>query len=341
MALSKNFFGLRQGSTRSLTFQVDHGVQVTKERVTDVSNPQTRAQMEQRMKAVMVANARARLKGIINHSFEGVRYGEDSLREFSRLNMRKNALHVNSWVKKGINDCGVADFIVSNGSLPPIEVQFSFNGWGGIASDYTLYMIFGPDQSEIEDIKSTENEAEKLNKIVDAILQRNEYLQEGDVLHFLFCKYIDNSIFLFYAPENPRFKFVHVEFSLLHGANKSWHVTEINEHLIFYNGEVLFSTPLIGDGRSILICYLSSYNLAGNLDPIYGICSAGVYNQRTQNGITLCSPTRMNIAYDNFNVDKTKGYTFDEALATYLKPGRTSPKYLNSGIDGVDITGGK
>ena len=48
MAQSKSFFGLRTGSTKSLTFQVYRGQQITKDRVTRVSNPQSDAQMQQR-----------------------------------------------------------------------------------------------------------------------------------------------------------------------------------------------------------------------------------------------------------------------------------------------------
>jgi outer membrane protein assembly factor BamA len=50
MAQSKSFFGLRRGSTKSLTFQVFEGKQVTKDRVYNVKNPQTDGQILQRMK---------------------------------------------------------------------------------------------------------------------------------------------------------------------------------------------------------------------------------------------------------------------------------------------------
>lgn len=84
MAKSKSFFGLRTGSTKSLTFQTYRGQQITKDRVTSVSNPQTISQMDQRLLLPMVANARTRLSGLIDHSFEGVPYGYQSLQN-SRL----------------------------------------------------------------------------------------------------------------------------------------------------------------------------------------------------------------------------------------------------------------
>ena len=82
MAKSKSFFGLRTGSTKSLTFQVYRGQQITKDRVTKVANPRSTLQMEQRSKLPIVAAARSALKGLVDHSWEGVPYGEQSLPHF-------------------------------------------------------------------------------------------------------------------------------------------------------------------------------------------------------------------------------------------------------------------
>ena len=117
MAKSKSFFGLRTGSTKSLTFQTYRGQQITKDRVTSVSNPQSTAQMDQRLLLPMVANARTRLAGLVDHSFEGVPYGYQSLQKFSSLNLQKGALTVSSYVPKGLSDPGRANFIIADGSL--------------------------------------------------------------------------------------------------------------------------------------------------------------------------------------------------------------------------------
>ena len=117
MAKSKSFFGLRTGSTKSLTFQTYRGAQITKDRVTSVSNPQSAAQMDQRLLLPMVANARTRLSGLIDHSFEGVPYGYQSLQKFSSMNLQKGALTVTSYVPKGLSDPGRANFIIADGSL--------------------------------------------------------------------------------------------------------------------------------------------------------------------------------------------------------------------------------
>ena len=117
MAKSKSFFGLRTGSTKSLTFSVYRGTQVTKDRVTRVSNPRTIAQMQQRAKVPLVAAARSVLAGLVDHSFEGVPYGQASLQKFSSLNLSNGALNVASYPPNGVSNMGCADFIVSAGSL--------------------------------------------------------------------------------------------------------------------------------------------------------------------------------------------------------------------------------
>lgn len=117
MAKSKSFFGLRTGSTKSLTFQVYRGQQITKDRVTRVTNPRTTLQMEQRSKLPIVAAARSALKGLVDHSWEGVPYGEQSLRTFSSKNLSSGALKVYSYASPDAPSPGIAEYQVSQGSL--------------------------------------------------------------------------------------------------------------------------------------------------------------------------------------------------------------------------------
>ena len=87
MAQSSSFFGLRKGSTKSLTFSVLDGQQITKDRVINVKNPQTVAQASQRYKLASLCNAWRMLSGICDHSFEGVAYGNKSRQKFMSLNL--------------------------------------------------------------------------------------------------------------------------------------------------------------------------------------------------------------------------------------------------------------
>ncbi|MBQ3174034.1 MAG: hypothetical protein IJB56_07000 [Alistipes sp.] len=89
MAKSKSFFGLRRGSTKTLTFQVNNGKQITKDRVYDVKNPRTQEQMVQRMVMATASAAYAVMKQIVDHSFQGITYGQMNMAEFIRLNAKK------------------------------------------------------------------------------------------------------------------------------------------------------------------------------------------------------------------------------------------------------------
>lgn len=124
MAQSKSFFGLRTGSTKSLTFQVLNGKQITKDRVYNVKNPQSIAQMQQRALMATAVTAYSKLKEICDHSFEGVEVGSKSMAEFIKLNLAKlsrKAPEVNiTEYKSGVYANN--NYIVSKGSLVPPAV---------------------------------------------------------------------------------------------------------------------------------------------------------------------------------------------------------------------------
>lgn len=88
MAKSKSFFGLRRGSTKSLTFSVLNGQQVTKDRVYGGKNPRSMAQMIQRMCMATSSAAYAEMKQIVDHSFEGVSYGANTMAKFISVNTK-------------------------------------------------------------------------------------------------------------------------------------------------------------------------------------------------------------------------------------------------------------
>lgn len=135
MAKSKSFFGLRRGSTKSLTFQVLNGRQVTKDRVYDVKNPRTFSQMQQRMVMATAAAAYAGMREIVDHSFEGYTYGQPTMSEFIRLNAKMlrdgllagdSNLAFNPYKDRTLYP---NPYIVSNGSLksPSFTVVMSGN----------------------------------------------------------------------------------------------------------------------------------------------------------------------------------------------------------------------
>lgn len=94
MAKSKSFFGLRKGSTKTLTFQVVNGAQVTKDRVAFVKNPRTESQMANRCIMATASAAYRAMREIVDHSFEGYTYGQQNMSQFISQNitlLRNNA----------------------------------------------------------------------------------------------------------------------------------------------------------------------------------------------------------------------------------------------------------
>lgn len=119
MAQSNSFFGLRRGSTKSLTFSTFNGKQVTKDRVSKVKNPRTQDQMVNRMINYTAMKAYSSMKTIVDHSFASKSYGLQSMRYFlaknyTLLKNNKDTMGFSSYKGEAVP----ANFLVSEGSLP-------------------------------------------------------------------------------------------------------------------------------------------------------------------------------------------------------------------------------
>lgn len=132
MAKSSTFFGLRRGSTKSLTFAVNNGQQVTKDRVSVVKNPRSQAQMVQRAIMKTASSAYNAGKEIFDHSFEGTSYGQPSMSLFRSLNsqlLRQSLpdINISEWSAES-NAIYPNPYIVSKGSLPTSHAKMESNG---------------------------------------------------------------------------------------------------------------------------------------------------------------------------------------------------------------------
>ena len=125
MAKSKSFFGLRTGSTKTLTFQVLNGKQITKDRVEIVKNPRTQSQMAQRCLMATASAAYSAMRKIVNHSFQGYSYGQQNMSKF----ISENVFLLQNAVEIGATDYGYNPFrdrsfkpgayMISKGTLTP------------------------------------------------------------------------------------------------------------------------------------------------------------------------------------------------------------------------------
>lgn len=123
MATSTGFFDKRSGSVGSLTFAQRNGKQVTYEKVTKVKNPRTRQQAEQRMIYAAAAKFGAGLRPILDHAFESVAYGQDSINYFNSKAMNGEGFILGP--KRGAVGFLPEAYMVSAGTLQSngVEVQ--------------------------------------------------------------------------------------------------------------------------------------------------------------------------------------------------------------------------
>ena len=330
MARSKSFFGLRTGSTKSLTFQVYRGQQITKDRVHRVSNPRTEAQMKQRAIIPIVAASRAALKGLVDHSFEGVNYGNDSLKKFSELNLRSGALKVESYAPNGFSNPGFASLIVSKGSLSD----------GGLTNDragrgfYYMFSVKTANSLKFKAAKAGDSADDVLKTIAEWGATECEVVAPGNQLTFLtvsLLKYVkvgDNrapisafDIFRLLFPSTGSTP------AQVDDVNGSWKVqsdvAEGAKQVVLTNGIV--SITIHCSNRLIFYVELA------NLQWIYG---GALIRSAYVNGTWKRSNAKIEILMST-REDK---YTY-EMWRSYYESTGVSAKYLNQGDEGTGFQG--
>lgn len=345
MAKSKSFFGLRSGSTKSLTFQVYRGEQITKDRVYRVSNPRSDAQMKQRALIPIVAAARSALKGLVDHSFEGVAYGEASLKEFSKQNLRAGALRVTSYSPNGVSNPGFADLIVSNGSInTPYEIASATVSLNVVSNsiDTTPRLNFPAAKAG--------DSADKIFKYLETYARTNnvEFIAPGTQLSFLTI-YWSGWVAVNTGSGNataPTSGFVLNRIYIPNGDSDSENAKAINDQwkvledlsqgassvdLINEKGDQL--TIDCGGGQtatSMLTITVKPKEIVANENN----CGMACILSRYENGVWKRSPSRLVIG-----IEPPAKYTFEDWLSTYQTTGAASKKYLNTGDESTGIRG--
>ena len=344
MARSKSFFGLRTGSTKSLTFQVYRGQQITKDRVYRVSNPRSEAQMTQRALIPIVASARSALKGLVDHSFEGIAYGEASLKEFSKQNLRAGALSVTSYSPNGVSNPGFADLIVSNGSINvPYDVKseeadnyietkenefprFTFpKADAGASADVILKYLeqYARDNNAAIIAPGTQLSFLTIYQSGSVKVQAGNGKMDAPTSGFVLDRiYIPNG-----DSDSENAKEINGKWRVMNAVSKDSNMAV----LVNTNGDML--SFLCGDPEnatgSIQITSMPKVTASN-----YNNCGVALILSRYENGVWKRSPSRLTIGYE----PKSK-YTFEDWLSTYQATGAASKKYLNTGDDSTGIQG--
>ena len=131
MSKGNMLLGHARGKVGSLVFSRSNGQQIVRARAEVVRNPQTDAQVIQRIFLNTIAQAYSRMSAIVDHSFEGVKAGQDSMSAFMKKNLEAirakvaNAGDLNTQqvyvTPIGESYLATNDYIVSKGSLPVVN----------------------------------------------------------------------------------------------------------------------------------------------------------------------------------------------------------------------------
>lgn len=340
MAKSSNFFGLRKGSTKSLTFQVLNGEQITKDRVTSVKNPQTQSQMDQRLKLSITATARAVLKTLVNHSFEDKKYGEESLKEFSSINLKGGSgISVAEFVPKGYSDPGLANYHISRGTLAKqtIDVPNSTQQNGDIytVSSYPASVTVSAMGTANNPTLKAYAKGAAIDDDLRQVLATFLGLDDNEQLTFLAVRKGDE-----YQPYTDQLalKYHYHRFIISRWINNidklaDWKIAEEvtagATQVTITDGFINLRFDTTGDAGQYYNVSLANENyVMQGLCVIYSAQSGSTWKRSSQRLVVWATEADMNIA------------NYDNTVASYYDTKPTSEKYLNTGTDSVDITGG-
>ena len=121
MARLRAFGTKARGSVGAVTYYVANGQQIAREKATEVKNPKSSAQAAQRMKMAPAQRIFEVLSGIVNHSWQGVKYGTASRQKFMSEAMKQNG---GPYVVKGTTTFVPGTYLIADGSLPEIKGKF-------------------------------------------------------------------------------------------------------------------------------------------------------------------------------------------------------------------------
>lgn len=135
MAKGNMLLGQARGKVGDLVFSRNNGKQVIKARSEVVRNPQTTAQTLQRILLNTVSQAYSVMLPICDHSFEGIKVGQDTMAEFMKQNLNRIRARVTnlknttggltgfySVAPIGFKNVTLNNYIMATGKLPQIKV---------------------------------------------------------------------------------------------------------------------------------------------------------------------------------------------------------------------------
>lgn len=136
MAKGNMLLGQARGKVGDIVFSRSNGQQIIKAKSAVVKNPNTEAQVLQRILLNTVAQAYSKMIAICDHSFEGVSTGQATMSTFMAKNLNRLRSIAAQWKEEmgslnglyayspiGANNLAINKYIISAGSLSPIYVD--------------------------------------------------------------------------------------------------------------------------------------------------------------------------------------------------------------------------
>lgn len=170
MAIIKNFWlkGAKKRLAGSVIYKAG-GQTIARELASEVSNPRTRSQMEQRVRwANCVAFYRANASWM-RYAYEGKKANQSEYNKFMSLNVANNRIYLTKQAAAG-GACVIDEFVMTQGSLPSITYTD--------AGDSVITNIYVPTSFE-------PSENITVAQFAQAVLAENPGVQENDQLSFI------------------------------------------------------------------------------------------------------------------------------------------------------------
>lgn len=314
MGTVKGVFGTKiSGKVGQVVFRNRAGMNIVSEKPANVKNPRTFGQQAQRMCLATASAAYRGLKGICDHSFEGVTYGAPSMSLFMKEALKllvsgKNVGNEFMYNARGNNFALPNPLMVSRGSLPTfVPKAFSLDedfGYGvlqiaeddGITPTITVaefHQLLGfdiGDQITLVSILLTQNNAETVG-----IAQKQSVV---NIARLIFDA-SKASAAMFATGEQARdYKHINID-------NLDLEKSENYNQVLISNNGITFDTSAVS-GSVAAMCLIRS---------------------KIQNKVWQRSTQRLLVNSENFD---STNYGYIEVTATYDPSGN---KYLNNADD--------
>ena len=292
----------------------------------------------------IVAAARSALKGLVDHSFEGVPYGEASLKQFSKQNLRAGALSVSSYSPNGVSNPGFANLIVSNGSINvPYSIASTRNDNTVKSMDRTFPPFKFPKANEGDS-------ADVILKYLETYARTNkvDIIAPGTQLTFLSI-YQDGSVNINTGEGKlvaPTSAFAISRIYIPNGDSDSVNAKEVNDQweVLLDVAQDAHQATLINRIGDKIVFKCDDGETENDIhimcipQAISGINSnnsgLALILSRYENGVWKRSTSRLAIS-----VQPTPQYSFANWLSVYQTTGAASKKYLNTGDESTGIQG--